>query len=217
MPLRKYDDLIEAVERWSESPDLKAEIPDFVRLAEIEISRDLHWRFTDVEASGTLTAGNDYLTLPADCLEAHWLRLDTTDPGPLDVTIVSAREFTRVKRLLKDGDKPVVARHLGLQLKLAPTPTADWPYTFWYQKLIPALDETNGVNWLITNGFDALLWKACENTAAYREAYDRAAYFKSRFDPAFASLKRLEWRARTGGGNLRVTHDYLRDPAPDRG
>jgi len=215
MPLRNIDDLVEQVDNWLVAPDLKGQIPDFIRLAEIFVSRELGWRFTEIEATGTLLATTFTITPPADCLWVEWISFDTPQ-GPEDVTISSAREYTRIKRALLDGEYPKVARHLGTNIIVTPTPPKDLDYSIWYHRLIEPLDDTTASNWLITNGIDCLLWRACELGKLYREDLQGAMVYKAQFAEALGPLKKLEWRARTGGGNLRVTTDYSRDPSPKR-
>jgi len=214
MPFRNVDDLIEQIESWLEAPDLKSEIPDFLRLAEIYVAREIGWRFTHTKTTGTISAGTA-LTLPTDCLWADSLEIDT-DSGPVPVNIVGAKEFIRQKRVMTSSETPSVARHVGLTMEFAPAGAVDYPYTLYYWKLIVPLDDTTATNWILVNGPDCLLWRSCELGALFREQVDRAMTFKAYFEPALTSLKRLEWRARTGGGNLAVTTDYERAPSPKR-
>jgi hypothetical protein len=215
MPFRTVDDLYEQIENWAVAPDLKSEIPDFLRLTEIAISREIGWRFTNLTVTDTLSGGENLITPPAGFLWADWLEFAGAD-GPLPVDIVSWREFTRITRLVDNPVEPMVARHEGTKIKVSPTPPDDQVYTLLYQAAITPLDDTTASNWLLENGADALLWGSCMECMDFRDQPQRVARFESKFLRAMVSLKKMEWRARTSGGNLRATSDYLRSPGPSR-
>jgi hypothetical protein len=216
VPFGVYDQLIERVADWLDRPDLEAEIPDFVRLTEVELAREVGWRFTNKEATGNFVADQDYISLPADHLWPEWLRVNTANE--YTIPIVSGSEFVRLKRTIDAGGlQSYGARHVGQELKLVPTPGGTDGYTLWYQATIsPLADEATGTSWLLANGFDAYLWGSLSNAADFIGDDARAGGWGMKFEKAKHSLKKLEFRARTGGGGLRVKTDVDGGTTPRR-
>jgi len=216
MPFDAYKKLLRGIEKWMERPDLVGDIPDFVRLTEVKLARALKWRFTNVATDGsdTLTADQDYITLPTGCLEVESFQLDSSE-GPFPVDIVGPAEFIEKKRGL-EGFRPAVARHVGLTLKLAPTPTVEDNYTLWYQSVITGLDEDNATNWLLANAFDILLYGSLKEGWDFVGDYGAGQKWGADYKSALPELRRLEWRARAGGGPLRTHHDIDPGGLPDR-
>jgi len=216
MPFADYDDLVDRIENHLVRPDLRSEIPDFIRLTEVDLGRSFGWRFSEKEATGSFVADQDYLTLPTDLLWPKWLRIDDTDPGPQYVEIVSGREFMDLKRRISAGWHPVGATHVGQVLKLAPIPSKAWEYTLWYQSAITELSDSNTTNWMLTNAFDALLYGALQHACDFIGDSASADRYEMKFEKHKESAKRMEWRARTGGGNLRISTDVDAGAMPRR-
>jgi hypothetical protein len=74
-----YASLQTAVANWLHRTDLTSLIPDFIALAEGQLSADIVARPMDIRTNLTATAGNAYVTLPTDMLEMRRLKL-VTDP-----------------------------------------------------------------------------------------------------------------------------------------
>src|SRR4030042_3270235 len=94
MALTTYAELKAAIASWLHRSDLTTPIPDFIYLAEKDIEGRL--RLNDgASVAGTLTAAQDYLDLPADCLEVIHFRLETAPIRELEV--VRRRGLTRLR------------------------------------------------------------------------------------------------------------------------
>ena len=94
MALTTYAELKAAIASWLPRSDLTTPIPDFIYLAEKDIEQRL--RLNDgASVAGTLTAAQDYLDLPADCLEVIHFRLETDPIRELDETSAKARGLLR--------------------------------------------------------------------------------------------------------------------------
>lgn len=204
MPFANYSDLQASILDWMNRPDLDVECPDFIRLAEIGLQRKMKIRFTEKEVTGTFPGAQDYLTLPADLIEPRYLRLDTT---PLrEVQIVGPQKFRSADNAYSTS-YPVVGMHQGSRLMLKPTPDATINYTLWYWGGLPMLSEDAPTNWLLTNGFDVLLHASLVEGFDYIEDDAAKAKWAARLNDSFPQLRNLEWRARLGGGPLRVQTD----------
>lgn len=199
MPLESYDQLIESVVDWLGKDDLAAQAVDFVRLAELDIQRELRIQPVEKEASGTLTAAQDYLTQPSDFLEPSYFRLDVTPPhavGPVD--------FDGLAAIRGQGNgQPTAFKPHGTKLLLAPTPDSNYAYTLFYLGGMTRLSNTNQTNWLLANGADALLFGALTMAHAYLGADDRIATWSSVYQTQREKLRLAAWRQKVGSSPLR--------------
>lgn len=216
-----FDSFVEMkrqVQSWMDRPDLAPQIEDFIRLGIMRISRKLRWRFIDTETTGVFVAGEDFITLPTDCLTVKYLRLDDVKPGPQDVDIVSFTEFSRRQREFSlVGTYPRAAFQLGLEMKLSPTPAAADNYTLWYSKFIPAWDESlSTTDWLLLHGFDAVLWAALSAGADFEEDETKKGQWERNLVDCIGDLKRTESRHAMGGGPLQVRPDVVPRGTPSR-
>jgi hypothetical protein len=207
MPFDSYADLKVSVAAWVDNDSLTSVIPDFIRLGELRLQRDLKLRFTEVTTLGNLVALQDYLTLPTGCIEPIALVLE--QDADRTVSIVAESEFTRVKNAYGDTGIPLVAQSRGLTLALAPTPSSALAYRLRAWHGITPLSVTVTTNWLLQQGPDALLFASLVEAGIYMGSDERLATWQPRYDVAMSGLRRQEFRARTGGGPLRMRSDGL--------
>ena len=212
MPFADYNELLQTIEDYSQRPDLVVQMRDAVFLCELRLQRDLRLRTEDASSSGTLTAGQDYLTLPTDCNEARFLRLDTDPIRWIDV--VSPTRWHEYRRAAAVGSSshPVVGLHQGLRIYLAPTPTSNDAYTLWYRSGVTHLseDSPDNVTWLLTNAPDCLLYGSLWQLSLITEDEAGQARWQPVYADAVRSLSRAEWRAKLGGGGpLRTRPDVV--------
>lgn len=85
MALNTYNDLLESVKGWLHRDDLTAITPDFVRLAEVEISADLKLQALDKSTTINVIAGTKIYDLPTDMLrliriEGKYGKIDAFSP-----------------------------------------------------------------------------------------------------------------------------------------
>jgi hypothetical protein len=204
MPFDTYADLTQAVARWLARGDLEPDIPDFIRLTEVELARDLPIREQEKEFRGTMVAGQDYLELPDDCLWPRHLRIDTNPAH--GVNIVSVHDLTALQELYS-GSEASVATTIGNRLHFAPGGSAGGAYTLFYHAGLPGLSEETPTNQVLRMAPDCYLYGALMHSAPFLGSDERIATWGALFKAAKDSFKRLEFRARTGGGPLRMRPD----------
>ena len=64
MALDSFTNLTAAIADWADRTDLTARIPDFVKLAEARIGRDLRIRALELRSQMSTVSGQNYYTLP---------------------------------------------------------------------------------------------------------------------------------------------------------
>lgn len=200
MSVESWTDLKAVLASYTDRSDATDVIPDFIWQAEQRLARDLNLRFTDVEVADAMVTGQDFITLPDDCWEPTFLRLDVA----VDtwVRITSMRDFTDKRNLT--APYPLVALAQGLTLKLSPTPTGDWDYTLFYKSGIPHLSADSETNWLTENAFDVLRLAGLLEMCDWLGDDPRCAQWQQSYASRLRPLQQQEWRARVGGGPVAV-------------
>ena len=205
MSFADYDALKASISDWIANDQITSVIPDFVRLAEVRLQRDLKMRFTEVTTTGMLVPDQDYIDLPAGCIEPRHLSILTHPQA--GVHIVAPSEFDRVRVSRDLSGRPVVALSRGLTLALAPTPNAADDYTLIALHGITPLSMSNPTNWLLQTAPDALLHGSLVQGGLYMGNDERLPGWEMAYQDAKDSLRRQEFRARTGGGPLQIRSD----------
>ena len=78
MAITTYSELKTAVANSLARTDLTTQIPDFISLAEARLSRELETRSQEKRAQATLTASDEFISLPTDMREIRQVKLNTT-------------------------------------------------------------------------------------------------------------------------------------------
>lgn len=207
MPFDTYDDLVDGVADQLARSDLGTVIPRWIRLVEVELQRDLDLKETGKEFSGTTPSSGDTMDLPTDCLWVRLLRLDT---NPIrTVEIVSLQTLAGVRQNAAGGSYPLAAAHVGEGLQVAPSFASGAAYTLQYMSEIKQLGSDNQVNDILRRAPDALFYGALLHSAPYIGDDGRMQTWGSMYEKAKMSYKNMEWRARTGGGPLRIRPDSM--------
>jgi hypothetical protein len=182
--LSTYTELQASVADWLNRTDLTARLPDFVKLCEAEISRQVR-RTTTREA---LSLDSGEVTLPTTLSELRSIRLNGslgTQQGNIDV--VTPETLADYRRTHTAAGQPRWASVVGRELLLVPEP--DQTYTseiVYYAKLLPL--ATNSVNAELTEAPDLYLYGTLIEAAAFLEHDERLPTWQSRFDKAVRGL-----------------------------
>lgn len=193
MALSTYADLKSSVAGWLNRTDLTAIIPDFVRLAEAEIRRDVRVRAMQSSVAGSIAAG--IITLPADFIEAR--RLVVNDR---ELSYITPEEH---QRLMRAGYSDVrYFTIVGQEVWVLNGGTSSYSLLYW--AAFAALSADSDANWLLTTAPDVYLWKACEKGSIYLRDIEGATGFRTLYDDALAKLNQGEYGAEFSGSVLQI-------------
>lgn len=193
MAISTYGELKTAIASWLHRSDLTSVIPDFVRLAEAELRRDVRIPSMQLEAAGSLTAGN--FTLPADFLEAKRLTI-----GNQELSYITVEEF---QRLTRNGYSAVhYYIRVGQQVRVLNGGTSAYSLLYWAKFAALTLDVDT--NWLLTNAPDLYLWKSCEKGAIYTRNAEVGDRFRAMYSDALGELMRSERESEYSGSILEI-------------
>lgn len=199
MALSSYADLQAAVQAWLDRADLAAQVPDFIRLAEADLSRRLRVPDMEARATATVPGTTGRVTLPPDLLSVRAIHMLTGGKRALDgmaymaATDLHGSEAGRsMAYALSDG-----------QLWLFPRPEADAEVEIIYRRAIPALSVSNPTNWLLASAPDLYLFASLLQGEFFGWNDQRLPLLKTRVDEMIEQVNR-EGRGKNFGGGMRM-------------
>lgn len=196
--ITNYASLQTALTNWLHRSDLSSFIPDFIALAETQLSVDLtdaRWMWTT--ASFTTTAGSNVVSLPTDLIELKRVKI-FSNPNQT-CTYMPPEAFEATYNDSTNTNTPDAYSMTGLNIELGPSPDQVYTGEFLYRQMIPALSNSNTTNWLITNFPNLYMWGSILAAQVYLQNDDRLPIIADLYAKAVAQLNGIKWNR---GGSL---------------
>ena len=185
-----YSELKAAIATWIHRTDLAAVIPDFIRLAESRISRELPLRVNDIDLPMTATPGSRFLPLPADYLGPYALYLTTVEPRKK----LTYKDVLELDVASQGWPEYWTINGADIELDLA----ADIAHTFLFRYRTGfMLSDANPINWLLTNHPDIYLYGSLLESAPYIKDDERLGLWQNRFDLALVQVLNKEMQSKS--------------------
>ena len=206
--LKTFEGLVESVAAWLGRTDLYSQIPDFIRLTEKELERDIPLRDSEYVIEGNLPGnGQEYIDLPSNLLVLRHLRININ--RPYSIVVVGITKLNDIRTNGAGFTHPSAAAHVGNRLYLAPTPGTTDSYTMTYRGSLAPLSNDNPSNKVLEDAPDCMLYGALMHSAPFVGDDPRTLIWGQLFERAKLSYKQMEFRNRTGGGPLQVRPDTV--------
>jgi hypothetical protein len=196
MSYTSYSDLKTAIAGYLARSDLTTQIPDFIRLSELRLRRDLRIRQMLKSVTTATVAADSTVELPSDFLEVRDLVIIGNPPQPLNYSSPSA--FTRNARSWESG-KPLDYTVLANDFQLAPVPDAVYTVKMLYFAAPTFLSDSNTSNVFLANTPDVLLYGALLEAEPYLMNDARINTWGSMFDRALSSITRSDQQGQYSG------------------
>ena len=200
MPLSNYTELQASIADTLNRSDLTNAIPDFIKLAEAQLGRDLrHWRMED---RATSLADAQYLALPNNFIAP----IRITIPASPSYTLELVSPFQLSKLRMENSDntgRPEYYAVVDGAFELYPTPDADYTVELVYYEAIPDI-SINTTNWLLTNYPDAYLYGTLIHSSPYLQEDQRVAVWNTLYLNSVSAINLEGERARTSGSGRRI-------------
>jgi hypothetical protein len=196
MAFTNYSDLQTTIAGYLARSDLTAQIPDFIRLAETRLRRDLRIRQMLKSVTTATVAGDNTVELPSDFLEVRDLVIVGNPPQPLSYFSPSA--FTRNARTWESG-KPLDYTVLANDFQIAPVPDAVYTVKMLYFAAPAFLSSTNTSNIFLANTPDVLLYGSLLEAEPYLMNDARINTWGTMFDRAINSVTRSDEQGQYSG------------------
>lgn len=201
MAIGNYAELQTAIANWLARDDLAAVIPDFVRLADSRINQELRTREMVARAKKTVNAGEQYLTLPADFLEARNIQVNGS---PERMLRYRTPDTLDQRHLPIPAGKPAFYTFIGDEIQLAPVPDATCEIEIAYYASPAPLADNQPTNWLLRKHPEVYLYGALIEAAAYIGDDKRISLWTAGFTNSINNINKRNKRAIYSGSSLEV-------------
>lgn len=201
MSFTSYSDLQTTIAGYLARTDLTTQIPDFIRLAETRLRRDLRIRQMLKSVTTATVAADSTVELPSDFLEVRDFVVVGNPVQPLNYFSPSA--FNRNTRTWEIG-KPNSYTVLANDFQLSPVPDAVYTVQLFYFAAPTFLSDSNTSNVFLANTPDALLYGALLEATPYLMDDARINTWGTMFDRAMASITRSDEQGQYSGVPLAI-------------
>jgi len=204
MALTTYSDLKTTIANYLARSDLTSVIPDFIRLAEDRLRRDLRIRQMLKVATATTTTGDSTVSIPSDFLAMKDLHLNTNPVRTL--TFQNTSNFFELNNIdaISKG-YPRTYTLLGSEFKFAPVPDSTYTLEMVYYYKPDYLSDSNTSNLFLANCPDLLLYGALSEAEPYLMNDERLQTWAAMYDRGLASLRASDEDAEYPASPMRIT------------
>ena len=202
MALANYSDLQTSVANYLGRSDLTSQIPDFITLAELRLSRDIRTRRMLKTSTATMTVGDPTVGLPSDFLAIRDVYIQGL-PRTV-VSYLSPSAFSSNARADQAG-LPVFYTLRANELEFAPYPDSDYIVQMLYYFKPDALSVSNTSNEFMANYPDALLYASLLEAEPYLMNDARATTWSSLYNQAVARINTSDEESEFSGVPLVMT------------
>ena len=204
MAFTSYSELKTTIASYLARSDLTSVIPDFIRLAEERLRRDLRIRQMLVVATANTTAGDSTVGLPTDFLEMRDIHFNT---NPISsVSYESPNTFYQSTRATESGI-PRTYTVLASEIQFAPIPDTAYTAQMLYYAKPPLLSDSNASNVFLANCPDALLYAALGEAEPYLMNDARLQVWASLYDRSIASISNSDQSSEYSGQPMAMSYN----------
>ena len=205
MAITTYAELQTAVDNWLARTDLAGRSPEFIALAEARMSRELETQSQEKRVVSTMTAGDAYVTLPADARQIRSVRLTTT---PITVLQYQSPAAPGENFPGTGTGKPRYYSVVGGEVYFRPTPDSGYQAEIAYVGSVSALSDANTSNTILSRHPDLYLHGTLAEAFGYLMDEQRQAQHDALFTRTIAAVNADEDRVKYGGSPLQVQSQY---------
>jgi hypothetical protein len=202
MALTNYTDLKATVASYLGRSDLTNQIPDFITLAELRLSRDIRTRKLLKSVTTTMTGGDPSIGLPSDFLELRDIYIEATPR--ITVSYMSPSAFSRDARTTDSG-RPVFYTALGSEFVFAPIPDTNYTVEMLYYFKPVAMSDSVASNEFMANYPDALLYATLGEAEPYLMNDARINTWAAMYDRALTRINTSDENSEYAGVPLSMS------------
>lgn len=187
-----YDELVTNIRNYTEVDSnvfSNSVINTFITFAENRILRDIDLDVFKLEATGTLTANNRFLSTPSGILTHRYLMIRIDDES----TFLDFRDNSFMREYWPDYTVTGVPKYYSVwdqnTFALAPTPDSTYTVQLGYIYRPEQLSSSNTTTWISTNAPEALLYACLIQAYSYTKGPpEMIQYFENSYKQAIQGL-----------------------------
>jgi hypothetical protein len=199
MAITTYSELKTAVADWLNRSDLASAIPNFISLAEAQMSRQIRHRKMVMRATATMDT--PYFAVPADWKETIRFQLNTNPITPL--LYVTPEQLLEDSMSYSSAGQPMFFTTIGQQFEVLPQPDGSYDAELLYYSKLTPLSDAAPTNWLLTESPDIYLYGTLAQSAPYLKEDERTAIWTSLYEKMVEDMRIADERARIGSSKLK--------------
>ena len=204
MAFTSYSELKTTIANYLARSDLTSVIPDFIRLAEERLRRDLRIRQMLVVATANTTAGDSTIGLPTDFLEMRDIHLNT---NPIASLAYEAPNGFYASTRVTEGGLPRTYTVLASEIQFSPIPDGVYTAQMLYYAKPPLMSDSNASNVFLANCPDALLYASLAEAEPYLMNDARLQVWASLYDRSVASITTADQSSEYSGQPMAMSYN----------
>jgi hypothetical protein len=198
-----YTTLQATIASYLARTDLTEQIPEFIRLAEDRLIRDLRIRQMIKVATAPTVAGDATVSLPSDFIAMKDLHLQGNPPQT--IKFLSTSNFFRNAQTAVSG-LPSRYTLLGAEFQFAPIPDSVYTLQMVYFYQPEYLSDTNSSNLWLAETPDLLLYAALGEAEPYLMNDERLNTWASMYDRGVTALRKSDDESEYPAQPLTITN-----------
>lgn len=201
MTISTYDELVTAVGSWIKRSDLTTSIPDFIRMGELRIYRDLRVRAMETTLNSAIASG--VVAVPSGYVAMKHAYIDGT---PVQKLQRKDAEWVYQNYPVRSasGQPKFFAREAD-NFIFGPYPDDGYTVKGIYYKRLTALGTSNQTNWFTENAPDLLLWAALVEAEPFVMNDARTALWAGKYETTKERIQREDDAEDSSGSVLSMT------------
>jgi hypothetical protein len=204
MAFDSYSSLKTTIANYLARSDLTSVIPDFIRLAEYRLQRELRIRQMLTIAQANTTGGVSTVGIPSDFLEMRDIHVVSNPVRTLSYE--APNSFYRNTRSAESG-VPNSYTVLSDVMQFAPIPDSTYVLQMLYYAKPPVLSDTNASNVFLANTPDALLYGALGEAEPYLMNDARLQVWAALYDRAVNSISVADQASEYSGQPMSMSYN----------
>ena len=204
MAFDSYSSLKTTIANYLARSDLTSVIPDFIRLAEYRLQRELRIRQMLTIAQANTTGGVSTVGIPSDFLEMRDIHVVANPVRTLSYE--APNSFYRNTRSAESG-VPNSYTVLSDVMQFAPIPDSTYVLQMLYYAKPPVLSDTNSSNVFLANTPDALLYGALGEAEPYLMNDARLQVWAALYDRAVNSISVADQASEYSGQPMSMSYN----------
>jgi len=200
MALSTYSELKDSVANWADRADLNQFIPDFIRLAEARLNRNLRLRKMEAKYYANTIGGQANYILLAGYIQMREFRLNTTPTRSLQYITPEIYESWN----FVGSGMPKFYTVIANELRLGRVPDGEYEMEMLFWKQIPALTDAAPTNWMLRENPDIYLYGALMELEPFIQNDARMQLWATGYDRAVSDLQLQDEKDRHSGSTLMV-------------